>query len=44
MKGYYTDSAYWGWIGNAYMAFPTEREYREYMAEGGSRCKRQTAT
>lgn len=33
MKGYYTSSSYWGWVGNSYMAFPTHAEYVEYMNE-----------
>lgn len=33
MKGYYTSSCYWGWVGNSYMAFPTQNEYAEYMRE-----------
>ena len=33
MKGYYTDSSYWGFVNGSYMQFPTEAEYVEYMKE-----------
>lgn len=31
LKGYYTDSAYWGWIGDRYIPFESESAYKEYM-------------
>lgn len=33
MKGYLTDVGYFGWIGERYLLFPTETEYREYLEE-----------
>lgn len=33
VKGYYTDSCYWGFVNGSYMAFPTPDEYIEYMRE-----------
>lgn len=31
MKGYYVASGYMGYVGDKYMLFATEEEYREYM-------------
>ena len=33
MKGYLTNLGYFGWVGERYLLFPTEAEYREYMKE-----------
>ena len=35
IKGYYTGAIYWGWIEEEqrYMAFPTEREYLDYISD-----------
>lgn len=33
MKGYLTNIGYFGWVGEQYLLFPTETEYREYMEE-----------
>lgn len=33
IKGYYTDSYYYGWVGDHYMAFASEIDYLEYIEE-----------
>ena len=35
MKGFYTGSAYWGWVPTLqrYMQFPTDEEYFQYLQE-----------
>lgn len=33
LKGYYTDSAYWGWIGDRYIQFESESAYKEYISQ-----------
>ena len=33
MKGFLIDVGYFGWVGERYMLFSTEAEYREYMKE-----------
>lgn len=33
MKGFLIDVGYFGWVGERYLLFPTETEYREYMEE-----------
>lgn len=33
MKGYYVASGYMGYVGDKYMLFATEEEYKEYMEE-----------
>jgi len=33
MKGYYTASGYMGFVGDGYILFASEGEYREYMEE-----------
>ena len=33
MKGYWTGYSFWGWVGDHWMEFVSEREYYEYMAE-----------
>jgi len=33
MKGYVTAAGYMGWVGNRYMLFASEYDYREYMEE-----------
>lgn len=34
MKGYYVASGYMGYVGEKYMLFATEEEYKEYMEVG----------
>ena len=31
LKGYYVPAGYMGWIGDGYMLFASEDDYREYM-------------
>jgi hypothetical protein len=31
MKGYYTFNGYWGWVGDRFLLFSTERDYLDYM-------------
>ena len=31
MKGYYVASGYMGYVGDKYILFATEEEYKEYM-------------
>jgi hypothetical protein len=33
MKGYITQNGYRGLVGNIYILFATEQDYREYMEE-----------
>ena len=33
-KGYYTYGGYMGWIGDRYMLFATEDEYKEFLEYG----------
>lgn len=33
MKGYYTQSGYWGYVDGKYLLFATEEDFLEYMAE-----------
>lgn len=33
MKGYYTTSGYMGLVGNEWILFATEEEYREYLQD-----------
>ena len=33
MKGYYVASGYMGYVGDKYILFATEEEYREYIEE-----------
>lgn len=37
MKGYYSNSAYFGYIPSIgkYLQFPSEAEYKEYLVERG---------
>lgn len=31
LKGYYTDSAYWGLVNGRYIQFESESAYKEYV-------------
>ncbi len=33
MKGYYTSVGYRGWVGDRYLLFSSESDYREYMED-----------
>lgn len=33
MKGYLTNSGYFGWVEDRYILFATEQEYLEYLEE-----------
>lgn len=33
MKGYYVRDGYMGYVGNGYMLFASEQEYREYLED-----------
>lgn len=33
MKGYITQSGYMGLVGNTYILFATEQDYKEYMED-----------
>ncbi len=33
MKGYYVRDGYMGYVGDGYMLFASEQEYREYMED-----------
>ncbi len=31
MKGYYTNTGFWGWVGDRFLLFSTETDYLEFM-------------
>lgn len=33
IKGYYTGSVYYGWVGDRYMPFESEGAYLDYLKE-----------
>ena len=33
MKGYYISSGYMGYVGDGYMLFASEEDYRDYMED-----------
>ena len=33
MKGYFTGSGYWGWVGDRFRLFSSESDYIEYMED-----------
>ncbi len=39
MCGYFTQSGYWGLVGNEYMQFASDSDYYEYLADRKEKSK-----